>query len=228
METDRFATSARALAADGAVIVRGFVPAAAVSALAHEFPSGVAGERGAWDGSATEAMISPDGPLGGLAASLCGRLMRPVRVVRFDKTADANWMVPWHQDRTIAIAERRDAEGYGPWSTKAGVHHVEPPVALLERMLTLRLFVDACSDDQGPVEIALGSHRRGRVSAGEVAAAANEAPVLVATGGAADVLAMHPLALHRSARSRSTARRRVLHVDYAADALPEPLRWAMS
>lgn len=228
MGTEGFAAFAEALATEGAVMVRGFVSAAEVAALGHEFASGVAGERGASDGSATDAMISSGGPLGRLAASLCGRPMRPVRVVRFDKTAAANWMVPWHQDRTIAVTERHDAQGFGPWSVKARVHHVEPPVELLERMLTLRLFVDACGEDQGPVEIALGSHRQGRVPAGEVAQAANAASVLIATGAAADVLAMHPLALHRSAKSRSTARRRVLHVDYAADALPEPLRWAMS
>lgn len=220
-------TSASALAADGAVIIRGFVSAGAVTALANDFAPGVAGERGALEGSATGAIIAPHGALGRLAASLCGRAMRPVRVVRFDKTAEANWMVPWHQDRTIAIQERQEAQGFGPWSVKAGVHHVEPPVELLERMLTLRLFVDACGEDQGPVEIALGSHRQGRVAAGEVAAVAAARPVLVATGDVADVLAMHPLALHRSAKSRSAARRRVLHVDYAADALPEPLRWAM-
>lgn len=153
--------------------------------------------------------------------------MRPVRLVRFDKSAAANWMVPWHQDRTVAFAERLPVDGYGPWSVKDGVPHAEPPVALLAGMLTLRLFVDPCGEDQGPVEIALRSHAAGRVPAGEAATLAKAAPRLLATGEPGDVLAMRLLALHRSARSRSPARRRVLHVDYAADDPSPPLRWAM-
>nr|WP_271200455.1 phytanoyl-CoA dioxygenase family protein [Methylopila turkensis] len=148
-------------------------------------------------------------------------------MVQFDKTAADNWITPWHQDRTIAVAERRDVEGYGPWSVKGGVVHVEPPAELLDGMLTLRLFVDPCGSDQGPVSIALGSHRLGRVPAAEVADRAKAAPELIATGEAGDVLAMRLLALHASGRSRSTSPRRVLHVDYAPEPLPPPLRWAM-
>ncbi len=216
------------LASDGASIVRKFLAAPVVVELAAEFASGVAGERGAATGSATDALIAPEGPLGQLAVSLGGAAMRPVRVVRFDKTAATNWMVPWHQDRTIAVAERHEVEGFGPWSVKNGVAHVEPPVALLETMLTLRLFIDACGDDQGPVEVALGSHRSSRVPAGSAAALARSCPKLVATGEPGDVLAMRLLAIHASAKSRSDARRRVLHVDYAAEELPAPLRWAMA
>ena len=46
--------------------------------------------------------------------------MRPVRVLYFDKNPDANWAVPWHQDRTIAVAQRIDVPGYDMWSVKAG------------------------------------------------------------------------------------------------------------
>lgn len=215
------------LATDGACVVRRVVSGADLAAVARDFAEefGV-GARGVTRGSVVEAFISPSGPLGRLSTELSGHPMRPVRVVRFDKSAASNWMAPWHQDRTIAVAERHEIEGFGPWSVKAGVPHVEPPVALLGDMLTLRLFVDACGDDQGPVEIALGSHMAGRVPAGEAAALAGSSPKLVATGESGDVLAMRLLAVHASARSKSEERRRVLHVDYSADDLPHPLRWA--
>lgn len=34
-----------------------------------------------------------------------------VRVILFDKTADKNWLVAWHQDKTVSVSERFDLEG---------------------------------------------------------------------------------------------------------------------
>lgn len=44
-----------------------------------------------------------------------------VRGIFFDKTARANWPLRWHRDWAIAVNRRVDADGYGPWSVKAGV-----------------------------------------------------------------------------------------------------------
>ena len=35
-----------------------------------------------------------------------------VRSIFFDKTSEANWLVPWHQDLTIAVKERVEFPGY--------------------------------------------------------------------------------------------------------------------
>lgn len=74
----------------------------------------------------------------------------PVRGIFFDKTPGANWKVPWHQDLAIAVRERREVPGFTGWSVKEGVPHVQPPAAVLERMLTLRLHLDPCGPDDGP------------------------------------------------------------------------------
>ena len=50
---------------------------------------------------------------------------------------------PWHQDLSIAVKERHEVAGFGPWSVKEGVP-VQPPVEILESMLTLRLHLDDC------------------------------------------------------------------------------------
>ena len=50
-----------------------------------------------------------------------------VRATLFDKTELSNWKVPWHQDVTIAVQKRHEVPGYGPWSVKSGVTHVQPP-----------------------------------------------------------------------------------------------------
>src|SRR6476646_4206954 len=39
----------------------------------------------------------------------------PVRALFFDNTQGANWRVSWHQDLTIAVTDRIETPGYGPW-----------------------------------------------------------------------------------------------------------------
>lgn len=215
---------------DGAVVLRSVVPPEAVEALAPAFDgrrTDRAGLRSFGDAGVLRAMIG-GGALGRLAGELMGKPARPVRVVLFDKTPDANWGVPWHQDRTIAVVGRTNDPTFRNWNTKDGVTHVEPPTDILAGMLTLRLFVDDCDVDQGPVEVARGTHRLGRVPAGDAASIARGAPNLVATGRAGDVLAMRLLALHASKPARVPSTRRVLHVDYADPAaLPPALAWAL-
>jgi ectoine hydroxylase-related dioxygenase (phytanoyl-CoA dioxygenase family) len=172
-------------------------------------------------------LIGPAAPLGVLAAEEAGATVIPVRVLLFDKTPAANWAVPWHQDRTIAVKARHDVAGFGPWSGKGDVHYVEPPISILEGMLTLRLFVDDCDDDNGPLEVAIGSHQVGRLPLGELASMVRHSAIVVGTGRAGDVLVMKALAVHSSKRARSPAHRRVLHVDYATSALPAPLEWML-
>jgi len=172
-------------------------------------------------------LIGSGGPLGALATQAAGRIARPVRMLLFDKSPTSNWAVSWHQDRTIPLKQRFDIEGYGPWSVKRGVVHVEPPVAILQNMLTLRVFIDDCCEDNGPLEIVVGSHRHGRLPERELSDAVERAPVFVACGRAGDVLVMKMLAVHSSKRTVSSTHRRVLHVDYATNDLPAPLEWML-
>ncbi len=71
-----------------------------------------------------------------------GNTAQVVRCLFFDKQPAANWKVPWHQDVTIAAKNRCDLPNYQPWSLKGGIHHVQPPVAILEQMLTVRIHLD--------------------------------------------------------------------------------------
>jgi hypothetical protein len=97
-----------------------------------------------------------------------GREARVVRGIFFDKTAEANWKVAWHQDLTIAVRERIDVEDYGPWSVKAGIVHVQPPIAILENMLTIRIHLDDTDELNGALQVIPGSHKTGRLLAEEI------------------------------------------------------------
>ena len=172
-----------------------------------------------------EALLSVCGQVGGIAALFLGAKTRPGRAVLFDKTRDANWTVPWHQDRTIPVRERHDVDGFGPWSTKDGLCHVAPPIGVLEHMITLRLHLDDCDKNNAPLTVALGSHRLGIVPANESAAVAARHAQFSCLAKTGDVWAYSTSILHTSAATFSDQRRRVLQIDYAAKDLPRPLKW---
>ena len=150
----------------------------------------------------------------------------PVRTIFFDKTPEANWLVPWHQDLTIAVKERREVPGYGPWSIKDGTPHVQPPMALLESMVTLRLHLDDCDESNGALRVLSGSHRRGRLTSAEIAEARAQQPEVLCAARAGGALLMRPLLLHASSEARNASHRRIVHLEYATRPLPDGLAWA--
>ena len=149
----------------------------------------------------------------------------PVRTIYFDKTPETNWLVAWHQDLTLALHARVEVAGFGPWSTKGGVPHVQPPVEFLQQMLTVRLHLDDANDSNGALRVLPGSHRLGRLSAESIHELRARQPDHLCAVMAGDVLLMRPLLLHASGRSTSTRHRRVLHIEYAAFTLPPELCW---
>ena len=159
------------------------------------------------------------------ATAVLGEACFAVRALFFDKTPDANWKVVWHQDLTVATAQRANVPHYGPWTEKAGVPHVQPPTAILENMLAVRLHLDPCTSDNGPVRVISGTHRLGRLGADAIdrlRAEQAESVCLVAESG---VLAFRPLLLHASSPATRPAHRRVIHIEYAARELAPPLVW---
>jgi hypothetical protein len=171
--------------------------------------------------------LSPPGPVTALASRLIGRPARPVRAIAFDKSPEANWALGWHQDRTINVAARAEVEGYGPWTVKQGHLHVQPPFALIEGMVTLRIHLDRVTHDNGPLEIALGSHREGLIAEPRVAEVVGASEICACLAEPGDIWAYATPILHASRRSVSLGPRRVLQVDYSAETLPDPLEWAL-
>lgn len=149
----------------------------------------------------------------------------PVRAIYFDKTPDTNWLVAWHQDLTLAVREVAEVPGFGPWSNKDGVPHVQPPAELLEQMLTVRLHLDDADESNGALRVLPGSHRDGRLAAEQIQEIRRTQTDVVCAAAAGDALLMRPLLLHASGRSTSARHRRVLHIEYAGFELPGGLEW---
>lgn len=157
---------------------------------------------------------------------LMGADFKPVRGIFFDKSAGANWPVPWHQDMSLAVHKSREVEGWTNWSVKRGIPHAQPPAEILGRMVTMRLHLDDCPADNGALRLLPGSHRAGllsREAVQDMDGAKSE--TIVASAG--DALFMRPLILHASSPAKAPSHRRVLHLEFAPEnLLPVGLTWA--
>lgn len=170
-------------------------------------------------------LLTANWPLAAPAALRLGAAATPVRAVLFDKSPGVNWALGWHQDRTVAVRARADLAGWGPWSVKASIQHVEPPFAIIERMVTLRIHLDPVPSDNAPLIIAPGSHRLGRIAEPDIDSAVQRCGSVACLAERGDIWAYATSILHASAASTGHAHRRVLQVDYAAGPLPPPLQW---
>ena len=160
-----------------------------------------------------------------LMEAVLGPDCRAVRGILFDKTPGANWNVVWHQDLSVAVREKRTVPGWGPWSIKAGVVHVQPPFEVLERMLTIRLHLDNCGTENGPLRVLPGTHRLGRLGPAQIANLRQQIPETICGVGVGGALLMRPLLLHASSDAVIPGHRRVLHLEFAEGILPHGLEW---
>ncbi len=173
------------------------------------------------------AWLSSHRALSEIVHRLTGASAQLVRIIAFDKTPAANWFVPWHQDRSIALKARKDIPGFSKWTVKDGTAHVEPPPILLSEIATLRVHLDRCDESDGPLEVLPGSHRMGPLPKAEIDRVSLEMTPAVCLAEPGDVMAMRPLLIHRSQRARQPNRRRVLHLEYCSVGLPGGLEWAL-
>jgi hypothetical protein len=161
-----------------------------------------------------------------LVEPILGSAAFPIRGIFFDKNSEANWGVSWHQDLTIAVRQRIDTPDFSCWSVKDGVDCVQPPVFILEKMLTLRIHLDDTNTENGCLYVIPNSHRQGRLQLEKIDSLKDFAiPCSIGRGG---VLVMKPLLVHASKRSIIPAPRRIIHIEFAAQQLPNGLQWYCS
>jgi hypothetical protein len=155
------------------------------------------------------------------ATAVLGHNAFAVRAIFFDKVPDANWSLFWHQDNVIAVKNRRDVPGFTAWSSKAGVWQVQPPAEILARMIAVRVHLDDCGSDNGPLRVLPGSHRFGWID-DELDDWKRRVPEVVCSVRCGGAVTMCPLTLHASAASQVVGHR---HIEYAAAELPAGLEW---
>lgn len=153
------------------------------------------------------------------AKAVLGEDCFAVRGLLFDKTPESNWSVPWHQDLVIAVREKADVSGYGPWSEKLGVPHVQPPKDVLSNMVSLRIHVDDCPPENGPLRFLKSNHL------GSSAPRIESSDIVSVPAQAGTILGFRPLLFHSSLPAEHPKRRRVIHLEFAGCELPTELTW---
>lgn len=186
-------------------------PSAGVRGLANKVPY----IRSLAESPTVRALVEP----------VLGPHARLIRSVLFNKSQEVNWQVAWHQDLTIAVQSQSEVQGFVGWSVKEGVVHVQPPVAILEQMLTVRLHLDPTDETNGALWVSPGSHRFGRLPSQAAAEVADRQGKIMCAVQAGDALVFRPLLLHASRKAVSDSPRRVVHLEFTRAILPEPLAW---
>jgi ectoine hydroxylase-related dioxygenase (phytanoyl-CoA dioxygenase family) len=186
-------------------------------------PTTLANLRQGFDSAAIRDLARSDA-IRQLAGAVLGEECFAVRAIFFNKTSSSNWKVSWHQDCAIAVKERCHVEGWGRWSVKAGIPHVRPTASVLENMVAVRVHLDDCGIDNGPLRVLPGTHQCGILGDSEITSISKQGEVACAVKRG-DALLMRPLLLHASSASSNAGARRVVHIEFAGGDLPEPAVW---
>ena len=168
--------------------------------------------------------IARRAPMLELACKVLGPHAFPFRATLFDKSPTSNWLVVWHQDTALPLRHKIDVPGWGPWSEKGGIPYAHAPADVLSQILALRLHLDDSTSDNGPLRVLPGTHTLGLLSDDRILELAKQLAAVECIVPRGGVVAMRPLIVHASSKSRSEVSRRVLHIEYAAhESIASPL-----
>jgi len=98
---------------------------------------------------------------------------------------------------------------------KEGVNYAHAPASALEQAVALRLHLDDSTIENGPLRVLPSTHTLGVLTDDQIhdfSEKVAEETCLVTRGG---VLALRPLIVHASSKSKNEKSRRVLHIEYA-------------
>jgi ectoine hydroxylase-related dioxygenase (phytanoyl-CoA dioxygenase family) len=196
------------------------IPAAEIQALlaqidALSIPRSRAGARHVLD-CPPVSMVARDARLLSIASEWLDAPALPFKATLFDKNPASNWLVAWHQDTALPMVAQVSRQGWGPWSNKDGIQYAHAPADALRHVVALRLHLDDSDADNGPLRVLPGTHDLGVLTDAQVHEYARCIEPRVCCVRAGGVVAMRPLIIHASSKSRHSNPRRVLHIEYAA------------
>ena len=144
--------------------------------------------------------------------------------IYFDKPEKSNWFVAYHQDLTISVDKKTVAENFENWTTKQNQFAVQPPITILENNFTIRIHLDKTTKENGALKVINNSHSKG-IFRVENLDFKNEKETIceVDKGG---IMIMKPLLFHASNKTTNDKRRRVIHIEFSSQELPNGLEWS--
>jgi len=172
---------------------------------------------------ATNYLIFTDS-LKALIKHLGGQDYFVVKSIYFDKPETSNWYVSYHQDLTISVDKRLHLNDFGPWTIKQNQFAVQPPLDILENIITIRIHLDDTDEKNGALRVIPKSHLKKIYRPDKIDwATETESTCNVKAGG---LMIMKPLILHSSGRTTNNRKRRVIHIEFSNKELPTGLSWA--
>jgi ectoine hydroxylase-related dioxygenase (phytanoyl-CoA dioxygenase family) len=159
------------------------------------------------------------------AKSILGKKSQLVRAIFFDKNPDKNWLVSWHQDKTVSVNKKQLIDGWGPWSLKDNAHHVQPSESVLNDIVTFRIHLDDSNADNGCLKVIPTSHTRGVLRQIDIDNLIKSEISVECEAKSGDMLIMRPLILHSSSKAKFPKHRRVIHLEFSCYKLPNDIHW---
>lgn len=142
--------------------------------------------------------------------------------IYFDKPEKSNWFVSYHQDLTISVDKKMELKNFKNWTNKQNQFAVQPPIEILEKNFTIRIHLDKTTNENGALKIINKSHIN-RVCRIEDLDLKTETICEVDKGG---IMIMKPLLFHASNKTINNERRRVIHIEFSNQQLPNGLEWS--
>lgn len=147
-----------------------------------------------------------------------------VKSIYFDKPQTSNWYVSYHQDLTISVDKKLSLSGFDFWTVKQNQFAVQPPLEILQNVVTVRIHLDDTDENNGALKVIPKSHVKGIYRPETIDwTIENEVSCNVSNGG---IMLMKPLLLHSSGRTTNNRQRRVIHIEFSNQELPTELNWA--
>ncbi|THU04552.1 phytanoyl-CoA dioxygenase family protein [Lampropedia puyangensis] len=170
---------------------------------------------------AQDLMSSPE------MAALMPQGYMAIQCTYFEKSPERNWLVALHQDLSIPIRKWVKHPQLHSWSRKENSLFLQPPRSILEQLIAVRIHIDTCGLNDGPLKVVPGTHLQGILTEEQAIALRTRTGEVVCVTNPGDALVMKPLLLHASSKAKGHSRRRVLHFLYGPSQLPWGLEWPL-
>jgi len=137
---------------------------------------------------------------------------RPTQCTFFQKTKAKNWLVPWHQDRSLPATGLRISNQIT--RVKNGMRFYQPDSKVLENTIAARLSMDGSHSKNGGLKIISKSHRFGICSRAKIAELSSTSSIKIPRVPRGSAMLMSPLLVHSSSKAETDEPRRVLHFTF--------------
>ncbi|WP_433780146.1 phytanoyl-CoA dioxygenase family protein [Flavobacterium anhuiense] len=156
--------------------------------------------------------------------SIFGKGFFITKSIYFDKPEKSNWFVAYHQDLTISVDQKIEIENFENWTVKQNQFAVQPPTEILENNFTIRIHIDKTTKNNGALKVINNSHSKGILRIENLDFEKEKETICeVEKGG---IMIMKPLLFHASNKTTNNERRRVIHIEFSRQQLPNGLEWS--